>query len=52
MAIAVVFVDIEFREMIQYFWQEIYQDTGVKHQFFDTEADARVWLEMILCQTK
>lgn len=47
-ATAVVFVDIEFSDMIRHFWQEIYQDTDVKYHFFDTETEARQWLESIL----
>jgi hypothetical protein len=32
----------------QFFWQEIYQDAGVNYGFFDTEKEARFWLQGIL----
>lgn len=43
-ATAVVFVDIEYGDAIKRFWTEIYQDTKVTYGFFDTDVEAREWL--------
>jgi hypothetical protein len=47
-ATAIVFVDIEFAEMVQHFWQEIFQDAGIYYEFFETETEARAWLQATL----
>jgi hypothetical protein len=44
-ATAVVFVDIEFAKMVQHFWQDIYHEADVNYGFFDTEEEAREWLQ-------
>lgn len=49
-ATAVVFVDIEFAELTKQFWQGIYIEAGVCYAFFDTEEEARVWLQAKLRQ--
>lgn len=43
-ATAVVFVEMEYVDAIKRFWQEIYEDTGVTFAFFETETQAREWL--------
>jgi hypothetical protein len=47
-ATAVVFIDIEFAELSQSFWQEIFQQAEVDYHFFETEEGAREWLQGIL----
>ncbi|GAB5380512.1 MAG: hypothetical protein Alis3KO_26520 [Aliiglaciecola sp.] len=47
-ATAVVLVEVEFADVVKGFWNEIYQDAGVRYRFFDTEQQARHWLADIL----
>lgn len=44
-ATAVVLVDVEYALIVKKFWTEIYEETGVTYGFFDSENEARVWLE-------
>ncbi len=44
-ATAVVLVDVEYALIVKKFWTEIYEETGVIYGFFDSENEARVWLE-------
>lgn len=50
-ATAVVFVDVEFADMVKHFWLDIYHDTGVTYQFFETEEQARSWLQDKLAES-
>ena len=43
-ATAVVFDDVQYKGMSEQFWEKIYQQTTLKHAFFEDEADARKWL--------
>lgn len=47
-ATAIVLVDVEFAEIVEHFWQDIYQDLGVNYGFFATDAEARLWLQNLL----
>lgn len=47
-ATAIVFIDVEFENVIRQFWESIYKDVGVTYGFFDTEQDAKEWLLKIL----
>lgn len=44
-ATAIVFVDVEYADVIKKFWTSIYQQTPLPYQFFDNSDDARLWLE-------
>jgi hypothetical protein len=48
LATAVIFVDIELAKGDSIFLAKIYQDAGVNYGFFDTEKEARFWLQGIL----
>lgn len=43
-ATAIVLVDVEFAEMVKQFWSAVYEETGLAYGFFDTESQARQWL--------
>lgn len=49
-ATAIVFIDVEYASIVRKFWQSIYEETGVMYRFFETEKDARDWLDSILRQ--
>ena len=42
--VAVVFVETIHTGMIKRYIEKLYNRFGIKHQFFDVEADARLWL--------
>jgi hypothetical protein len=44
-ATAIVLIDVEFAEMVEHFWKDIYQDLGVNYGFFATDAEALLWLQ-------
>jgi hypothetical protein len=43
-ATAVVFDDVQYKGMSEQFWENIYQQTNLKHAFFEDETEARQWL--------
>jgi len=44
LATAVVFEEVGFSATAKNFWQDIYQQAGLEHQFFENEKDALQWL--------
>lgn len=47
-ATAVVLIEIESVELVRQFWREIYTGAELKFCFFDTEEEARNWLQGVL----
>ncbi|MBU3002397.1 hypothetical protein [Paraglaciecola arctica] len=47
-ATAVVFIEMESADLVRQFWREIYTSAGLKFSFFDTENEARDWLQSVL----
>ncbi|GAA0858921.1 hypothetical protein GCM10009114_30360 [Aliiglaciecola litoralis] len=47
-ATAVVLVDIQYAEIVQLFWQTIFDSAGIKYRFFESEKGAREWLNSII----
>jgi hypothetical protein len=48
LATAAVFVDNEYIDTSQRFWSEIYQEAGISYDFFDSQQNAREWLQQKL----
>ncbi|MFT6899641.1 MAG: hypothetical protein ACJA13_004082 [Paraglaciecola sp.] len=44
-ATAVVMQDVQYKSMSQQFWRGIYEQTTLPFQFFDSQYEARLWLQ-------